>query len=168
MSVEPENGSEYRKSPSSSIPTASIGGRVAAVALLLLVPFLSSCKGSPTEPDSSNTLGVAGAFECLDGSRIQQFQLFIDGGANPIQDVTLSPASNLVTVDGRKTGVSPGSHRLSLKVVRQTSSPSRYSAWVMNVLVINSSGATTNQIHLADQNKTLGTGETIEYTFSTQ
>lgn len=139
---------------------------VAAAATLAMLGVLLGCNKSPTEPESSNQFGVVGGFQCLDGARIQQFQLLLDDGA-VIQDVSFSPATNVVTVNGQKRGVPAGSHTLSLKIVRQSVSPSRYYAFV-SVLVLDSMGRTTNEITLPDQTKPLATGESISYTVTTR
>jgi hypothetical protein len=65
---------------------------VTAVATLAILGVLPGCNKSPTEPESSNQFGVVGGFQCLDGARIQQFQLLLDGAV--IQDVSFSPATN--------------------------------------------------------------------------
>lgn len=134
-------------------------------AFALSIP-LGGCKNSPTEPTDSIRFGVAGAFQCLDGSRIIQFQLLLDDKL--IQDVSLSPPTNLVTVDGQKSDFASGSHRLRLKIARQTATPSRYSAWGLTILTVDSIGSVTNRVDLSDQNRVLSTGEYIEYAFQTR
>jgi hypothetical protein len=47
MDAEPRNGSQQCGALSASLPAASIGGRITAYALFLLVPVRGSCKGSP-------------------------------------------------------------------------------------------------------------------------
>lgn len=105
-----------------------------ATASMLLGPGCSKNDVTGLNTSASLTVSAAGGIINTNGSStILEFQLKLDG--NTIQDTSYTPATNVAELDGIPHGISRGSHTLTFKILRQTSSPNTYSTFALVVLV---------------------------------
>ncbi len=126
--------------------------RVLSLFILLLQ---CSCKDNPVE----ETIVVAVAGNLLNSNfqaTILRAELIFDG--QTIGSENFSQAAGNATISGSLTSVKKGSHTIAFKITSQTSSPNTYETICANV------GAGGSHYNLADQRKSLATGESITFT----
>lgn len=152
--------------------------RLAIVPLLLAVVACNN-GGAPTAPLTpggtpySNPVtpsgfvigGIIALSEPIPRSEgpIQDAELLLDG--KRVGRQTFSPGKSIVYFTLPEDYVQPGAHELSIRVVRQSTSPNKYTA-VGSVVVVNTVSRTVQQFDMPRESVSLGTGDAISMRFT--
>ena len=154
--------------------------RLAIVPLLLAV---IACNGgiaptAPLTPDGtpySNPVtptgyvigGIIAMSEPIPRSQgpIQEAELLLDG--KRVGGQTFTPGKSIVYFTLPEDYVQPGAHELSVRVVRQSTSPNTYTA-VGSVVVVNTVSRSVQQFDMPREAVSLGTGDAISMRFNVQ
>lgn len=110
-----------------------------ALTLASIGSLSTGCGSSPTEPDESFVVVIAGGLvNVARNDTIQQFQADIDG--KQAQSTTYAPARNLAELNVRSTLSRAGDHVLALSVPRQTVTSATYSTYSIVIVVSDMKG----------------------------
>jgi PBP1b-binding outer membrane lipoprotein LpoB len=138
------------------------------IIVLLSVSFLviNGCKKDENPASAaadSYSVTVAGNLVNTNfQSTILGAELQFDNSA--MSSASFSSGNWAASLAGVLTSVNKGQHTIAFKITGQTSSPNTYTARDVSVVIGSGTGATNRQ--LADQTKSLATGETISYSIS--
>jgi len=142
--------------------------RTALLGLLLLPVCCHS--NSPTEPTGQFFVVVKGSFYTADSSStLLAFDELLDGSVGDSGAFRFSAPQSQVDLN-RPTyfGISHGDHRLFLRVVSQTNSPTAYRTSAITIELVESVLAphVVSSVTLGASSATLATGETISLSFT--
>jgi hypothetical protein len=113
------------------------------VRCLLLVAALAGC-GDATAPDPGDFVASIGGFVASvpGGGGVLEVELLIDGRVGHRRSFQ-SSTTQTVQLEAPGIPIRPGAHRASLRIVRQTTSPSSYSVDIVAIVTQRSTGEAT-------------------------
>ena len=143
---------------------------VSLLAIVLpMTLFVAGCKG-PVDGLTNINLNfnervtVAATFENGNGvATISDVRVSWDGQA--LQESAPSTPVEQVTVSGTRIGREKGSHRLSFRIVNQTSSPNTYRVMGLTITSYDAAGGVAGRLALDPKTAALETNEDITYDF---
>jgi hypothetical protein len=138
------------------------------VVVLPMTLFVAGCKNPVDVGDFSlnfnERVTIAARFENGNGlATIGNLRVVWDG--ETLQELTPSTPVDQVTVSGSRFGRERGSHRLSFRIVNQTSSPNTYRVTGLTITSYDEAGTVAGRLTLEPRTESLDTNDAIHYDF---